>query len=390
MIVDELRQFWQGSSPTAKYHGTLMRIAITVPSAAPCGGTEMSVFQVSRELSRRGHSLDIFFEHDGELRSEYETFCRSVRQARTSCRRAHLARDLKAIAPTVWAGFREKPDIVYVHRFEDIACGALMGRLARAPVVCHLRNLLPSAQTHRAGAWVDRFIAVSEATRRKWVARGLEAEKVEVVYNGVDSREYPAGGKEELRSAREVLDLPQKAFVVLYYGRLDAEKGVEVLLDAWRRLGLAPNEGRLVLQGDPVFSGDRYLDDLKRGAPPGCLWLPGARDVVGPLHASDVVVLPSFAEAFGRVVIETMSTGRPVIASRVGGIPELLDGSFQRFLFEPGNPEELAGQLDSVADWRNREPELAEVCRAHVENRFSLDRTVEGIEQVLHRVLSEH
>jgi len=368
----------------------LMRIASTVLSLSPCGGGEMSAFQLSRELSRRGHSVDIFFRDDGELHAEYEIFCRSMKQGRTDFHRGRSwARDLKAITPTLWAGVRQKPDVVYVHRFEDIVCGAMMGRLARAPVVCHLRSYQHKAWTRRASDWVDLFIAVSESTRRQWVSDGLDVAKVEVVPNGIDPREYPVGGEDERRYAREALGLPPEAFVALYCGRLDEEKGLEVLLEAWRRLGLRPGEGRLVILGDPPPGADpeRYHEHLKRLAPPGCLWLPAARDVVGPLHAADVVVLPSFEEAFGRVIIEAMSTGRPVIASRVGGIPEVLDGSFQRFLVEPGDPVDLAGHLADLVGWRRCEPELAENCSTYVRERFSLERTVDCVEAVLLRAV---
>ena len=110
-------------------------------------------------------------------------------------------------------------------------------------------------------------------------------------------------------------------------------------------------------------------------------FVPGQRDVVTPLHAADVAVVPSVVpESFGRTVIEALSTGRPVLASRVGGIPEIMSGPLRRFLFEQEDEEALAEGLRDLMHWRDREPELAGVCRSRVLEQFTLARMVDGIE----------
>jgi glycosyltransferase involved in cell wall biosynthesis len=107
-------------------------------------------------------------------------------------------------------------------------------------------------------------------------------------------------------------------------------------------------------------------------------------DVVGPLHAADVVVVPSvYAEPFGRVVIEALSTGRPVIASSIGGIPEILTGDFARFLVPPGDAPALARKLGELLDWRTRDDGLAEACTDHVRQHFSKSSMVDAIEDRL-------
>ena len=110
--------------------------------------------------------------------------------------------------------------------------------------------------------------------------------------------------------------------------------------------------------------------------------------MVTPLHASDVVVVPSvWQEAFGRTVIEALATGRPVVASRVGGIPEILSGTLGRFLFERDDADGLAEQLLGLLHWRVKEPALAELCRSRVLEQFTLERTVDGIESAFRSVL---
>jgi glycosyltransferase involved in cell wall biosynthesis len=233
---------------------------------------------------------------------------------------------------------------------------------------------------------VAKFIAVSRFIREEWLSIGLEPDSIDVVHNGVDSKDYPFGGLAERARARRALGLPEDGFLALYCGRLDPVKGIEVLLDAWRLLGLDPAGNRLLVVGspEPDAEGAAFGQALVEGAPPGCHWLPSRRDVTTPFHAADVVVVPSLVkESFGRVVVEAMVTGRPVVAARVGGIPEILDGEFSRFLFDRGDAASLADRLIAVADWREREPTLAEVCRAHVKENFTGQAMVDGIERVL-------
>jgi glycosyltransferase involved in cell wall biosynthesis len=107
-------------------------------------------------------------------------------------------------------------------------------------------------------------------------------------------------------------------------------------------------------------------------------------DVVTPLHAADVVVVPSiYEEPFGRTVIEAMSTGRPVIASSVGGIPEILTGGLAELLVAPGDAGALAAKLAEVLDWRTGRPDLGPRCADHVARHFTLSSMVDQVEQRL-------
>ena len=134
-----------------------------------------------------------------------------------------------------------------------------------------------------------------------------------------------------------------------------------------------------------------YLDHLQALAPAGTVRFLGARaDTVTPLHAADIAVVPStWDEPFGRTVIEALATGRPVAGSRVGGIPEMLSGPFERFLFERGDAAGLAAVLSGARGWQEHEPDLGHRCAAHVRDHFSLDHIVDGIEAAMGRALGE-
>jgi glycosyltransferase involved in cell wall biosynthesis len=365
-----------------------MRLLVTVERVAPTGGAELSTLQLTRELAGRGHEVDLLYESGGELEAEYSSFCRSVTQGHLTIRQSRLPGDLAAAAPSIWRSKGLRPDVVYVQLFGEVLFGALVARLVGVPLVCHLRGFNHYRRTRLLARQVSRFIAVSHDTRNRWIRAGVDPGRIDVVHNGIRGNEYPFGGITERLEARRTLGLPADAFVALYYGRLDSEKGLEVLLEGWTHLGLPPEQARLVIVGDPVTDSDPvgYLQRLRELAPAGSEWLPMRRDVVTPLHAADVVVAPSFAEGLGRTVIEGMASGRPVVASRVGGIPEVLSGPFDKLMFEAGDAAGLAKKLSELVDWQRHDPGLGMRCRSHIQENFSMQNTADGVEEVLTRV----
>jgi len=216
---------------------------------------------------------------------------------------------------------------------------------------------------------------------------GVPERKVRVVHNGVDPAAYPAAGRAERDAAAAALGLDPDVPVVVFYGQLNPVKGVHVLLEAARR---RRRPYQLVVAGrytDPSYAA--VLDPLAAEAE-DVTWLDHQEDVLPLLHAADVVVLPSAREeAFGRVLIEAMSTGRPAVGSRIGGIPEVLAGELDRFLAAPGDPDDLARAIDAALDWRDADPGLGDRCRALVEERFTLAHTAAGIEAVLREAAQE-
>jgi glycosyltransferase involved in cell wall biosynthesis len=289
-------------------------------------------------------------------------------------------------------------DVVYLNDDRHAFVGGALSRLPRRALVCHLRLPVTTARTRqdRLGLpLVDRFIAVSAATRDEYVADGFAPGKLDVVHNGIDPGRFPFGTAERRAAARAALGLEDQ-FTVVFAGRLDHAKGIETLLDAWAALGLAPDEGRLVLAGEArnhrsAAEAEAYVASLRARAPAAtCLWLGRTDDVVPLFSAADVVALPSvFPEPFGRVLVEALACGRPAVGSAVGGIPEILTGELAAGVVPPGDPAALAAALDRLRGWPSRDPSLAERCRAHVEQRFTLDRTIEGVEAVLERAVAD-
>jgi glycosyltransferase involved in cell wall biosynthesis len=371
-----------------------VRIVTNIDETAPTGGVQMNVFQISRELARRGHSVEVLYAEGGSLEEEYRSFCRAL--TRVPSERfdfeplRHPRQQLQKVR-VVERAVKGKPDLIYAQRMSSSGWSVPTKRISGRPIVCHNHGYSPCSA--RRTAWlsrhIDRFVMVSEFTAGVWREAGLEAEKIRVVHNGIDPDEYPVGGEDEKMAAREALGIGEDLFVVCFIGRIDEEKGVETLLEAWRILGLGPGEGQLVIVGSPSYSDyDGRVAELKGRAAANVVFLPVRRDVVTPLHAADVAVVPSIVEeSFGRTVIEGLATGRPVLASRSGAIPEILTGELAEFLFDGGDAEALAKALRKLIGWQEWRPELGAACHDRVAECFTLARTVDGLEETFAQVV---
>jgi glycosyltransferase involved in cell wall biosynthesis len=363
-----------------------VRILVNAATLSPNTGISVQTLQVTEELAERGHHLDLVYVEDGPYRERYESFCDSLHQV------SALDLEVKGawlqaprLVPAVRAAAATHPDVIYLNRFKPLPWALATSTFTRAPVVCHLHGLVgigTPVVNRSLSRFTTRFICVSNFVRDRFVATGGDPARTDVVHNGIDLADYPAGGMSEQAAARATLGLDAEPFVALFYGRLAPEKGVDVLIDAVAGLDVGDRAVEVVLMGP--YLEDTYGKELLGSAPGVPIhYLPMRTDVVTPLHAADVVVVPSVTEdAFPRTVLEAMSTGRPVIASSIGGIPEALTGDFVRFLVPPGNVEALTAKLTEVLDWR-REPGLAQACTDHVARNFSKSGMVDGVEQRL-------
>jgi glycosyltransferase involved in cell wall biosynthesis len=245
---------------------------------------------------------------------------------------------------------------------------------------------------------------VSNQTKQEWADFGYSPELIEVVHNGTDFTKFKPA--EDFSDLRQDWQVPENRRLISYIGRIDSMKGLESLIQAIAILTRNGENVELALAGKPVVhysfikkteceeEGQKYqrsLSDLatELGVSDRIQFLGHLADPVPLYQASDVSVLAStWNEPFGRSIIESMACGTPVVASRVGGIPEILTGEFDRQLVNPGDPEDLAAHLAQVMHWRQDDPSLGARCRQQVLNRFTYEKMIDGIERVLQSVPS--
>ncbi len=278
--------------------------------------------------------------------------------------------------------------IVHAHCFFPTLWGLLAARLARVPFVFtrhhsdhHLR--LGKRWHTRVDGWcarrAARAIAVSEATRRIMVEQeGVPDARIAVVCNGQDPPSAPAAP--EVQAARDALGIGG-APVCLVVARLHEEKGHAVL---WRALPDVLREVPdlvVLCAGDGPHRGAIEAEVRRLGLERSVRLLGQRADVPALVALSSLVVLPSLAESFGFAALEAMSLGRPVVASRAGGLPEVVAEGETGLLADVGDAAGLAAAMRAVLRDPARAAAMGEAGRRRA-SLFTGERMVRGYEAV--------
>ena len=260
-------------------------------------------------------------------------------------------------------------------------------RLAGVPVVVHSEHGyevdmfagLPMRRRifrRAAYAMTDAVFAVTRElrdfhARQAWI----RPERMGVMYNGVDTQRFAPCDQTRLAMRRE-LGLPEDSFVVGAVGRLVPIKDHQTLLKAAMRLLAKGIDVRVLLVGSGPER--ERLQAMAAGALEGRVCFAGDSDrVPGMLNAMDVFVLPSLNEGMSNTLLEAMACGLPVLATNVGGNPEIMEDNLNSSLFAPGDVEWLANKLQLLARNPSLIHQLGTVARNRAIESFSLGRMLE-------------
>jgi glycosyltransferase involved in cell wall biosynthesis len=282
---------------------------------------------------------------------------------------------------------RQPVHILHTHLFGSNTWGRLLGTLAGVPVIIAHEH---GSTIARREVWIDRLLyrlsdailVPSEASKR-WLRaqEGVPARLFHVVYNGVDIAQFSRDGA--AAEIRAELGIPADVPVIGTVGRLSADKGgQDVLIRAVARLRQAYPAARLVVVGDGALRPklEQLAARLDLGA---AVIFTGVRaDVPRLLDAMDMFVLPSLREALPVAVLEAMASARPVVATNVGGVHEVLRDGETGLLVPPGDPAALAAALQRLVSDRALATRLGAAGRARVEAAFTIEQMVRRIEHL--------
>ncbi len=285
---------------------------------------------------------------------------------------------------------RLRPAVVHTRNIGTLEA-QLVAHLAGVPHGVHgehgrdMNDLDGTHPRHRllrrvSSLWLDRFIALSEDIRGWLVAvQGIRADKVVQIYNGVDIQRFHPGDSE--RPLASALGLRDRVLVGTV-GRLSPEKDQLTLLRAHlalltRRPGLASRLALLIVGEGPLRSELQAILDAAPPAYRATVHLLGARDDVPALMREwDLFVLPSRTEGISNTILEAMASGLPVLATAVGGNPELVVEDETGRLVPRDDPEAMAHALDDLLSDPSRMARMGQAGRARVEERFSIEAMV--------------
>lgn len=302
-----------------------------------------------------------------------QSFPRHGSRLMTALTAAHALRSqLRSFAPTV----------VHIHSsFAGLTCRLLLRWVSHRSriVYCpHGWSFIRIGRTARAAEWVERYLSllcdvivcVSAAERSAAVAAGLPSRRMRVIMSGLPDRVRTL-------SDRASGDAPLR---LLFVGRFDYAKGFDLLVTALQRVQ-RPTEV-------DVF-GDSVLGEYSVGSLPGCMRLHGWQpfNMIEPyLQRCDALVMPSRWEGLPMAAIEAMRGGKAVIASRVGGLPELVEDGVTGCLVPPDDAAALAQVLDAVC--KDRLAELGKMGRKRFLELFRVETCEANLADLYYELLS--
>jgi len=289
----------------------------------------------------------------------------------------------------------ERPDVVHLNDISGFQVGLIAAKIARSPVVLqrHLTFTPPkdriSKMFYGAVPWA---FAITEAVRSDLIAAGCRPRRISVVYipAGVNWDGVPEGTAELRTSIAGRAD----ATIITIVGRISPEKGHITFL---RALGQLADQNIVALIAGDVLPAHGYdpsynIELLQKtaaevGVERVVRFLGWREDIPSVLAATDILVVPSLREALGGVVLEGCLAGRCVVASRVGGIPEIIEDGVSGRLVPPGDAEALGSVLRELVEHPGLRAEFARAARNRYLRLFAPERYIERVEAGYRQVM---
>jgi glycosyltransferase involved in cell wall biosynthesis len=324
------------------------------------GGSSENTVSTVEALGRGGYENTLALGPESEAATVDDARRRGCRIVAVPSlgREVHPVRDFRAVLELARLFRHRRPTIVHTHTSKAGFVGRLAARLARVPVLIHqphghifygywgrARTALFVALERLAARWTDTLVALTPREVDEHLERGIgRAAQWAVVPSGVPTARLRQAAPARA-AARAKLGLPAGAFVVAGVGRLVPIKGFDVLVDALPALAARVPSAQALLIGD----GEERAALEARAAALGVgarLSITGAvTDVGGVLAAADVLAAPSRNEGMGRVLVEAMAIGLPVVGTTVGGIPDVIINGECGYLVAPDDAHALAEAL---------------------------------------------
>ncbi len=265
---------------------------------------------------------------------------------------------------------RVRPAIIHSFLFRANICGRLAGRLAGVPIVISsLRVTEAGSLAHfvdrMTAGMVDRYTAVSEAVRQEAITRtGIAPKKIITIPNGIDFPKLPT----------PIAD--PGVFKIALFGRFHQQKGHDVLLQAMKLLAGQKPLVRAFLFGEGPDEAALKKTVADLGIADRVSFMGVVDNPTEAMASMDAIVLPSLWEGMPNAVLEAMAAGKPVVASRIAGMDELVQDGSTGLLCGLGNAAEFAAALLSLARDRQRTGAMGEAGRCLAKEKFSIAATV--------------
>jgi len=292
---------------------------------------------------------------------------------------------------------KEKIDLIHSNSLNaNIWWAAPVGFICRVPIIWHVRDILPDGNKKRWYVWVsDKMVSgvivVSNAVGEMFKDM-REKDKIKVIYNGVDVDKY--GNDADGLGIRMEFNVGKSTRLVGIVGRLDGWKGQDVFIDAAAIILKRLDDIKFLIVGDAIFTNGGFRGQLERkahalGVYKDIIFTGFRDDIHSVLMAMDIFVHASVKpDPFPRTVIEAMASGKPIVATSVGGVVEAIHDGVNGRLIPPSDPDRLAESVILYLSDKNIATKLSKRARKDAEELFSISVNVEKTQNFYRRFIN--
>ena len=362
----------------------------------------MTVAHVTGETGFSGGEVQVFLLMEGlrKLRHNNVLVCPQGSASQVEAQRRGI--EVRAIPfrhewspPSYWSVHNElrdiQPDIVHLHTGRADWLGGLATRKLGLPAITTRRMDRPIKRNLRTrivyGSCVQRAIAISHSVGRQLVAAGVPETMTRVIHSAVDTDAlHPVRGRDATRAG---FGVSPDSVCLLAIAALVPRKGIDVLLCSVARLRDTGFKPVLWIAGDGPERTRLTRLAKRENIADQVLFLGQRDDAADLLVASDIFVLPSRQEGLGVASLEAMALGRPVVASRVGGLAEVVDDGRSGLLVPPDDPEALGDAIARLLENPELRARLGAEGPRRIREDFSADRMVRAYQKLYNDVIDE-
>jgi glycosyltransferase involved in cell wall biosynthesis len=368
------------------------------------GGAQENTFHTVRLADRERFDVDLISGPtdgaEGSLEPDIAAAGIDIKRIPTLKRSPSPINDYRAYRDLLALFRRERYDIVHTHTSKAGYVARIAAKRAGVPIIVHtphghiffgyyaslITKFFIALERH-AAKHTGLLIALTPTGLEDHLARRIgRREQWRVIGSGIDLSPFETARarREDIRVSLGVNGI---STLMGYVGRLEPVKGVAYFVEAARAVAERNPHARFVVVGDGAERGA-----LERAAAPlgdRMAFLGFRNDVPDLMAALDVLVLPSLNEGMGRVLVEAAAAGTPVIASKVGGVPDIVRDGETGFLVAPGDANAIAEAALTLVDRSDQRERFGEAARVAVAPKFCLNAMVAGIEAEYMRLMKE-
>lgn len=283
---------------------------------------------------------------------------------------------------------KHKFDLVHTHGYRADVLGITLSKLTGTPVISTCHGFISTDAHLRFYNRLDRFIlryadritAVSDEMKKNLMRNGIKESRIAMIQNAVEKNSNEELFVQNRQKKRKLLDIQETGIAVGYIGRLSEEKGVKYLLEAHRLLIESAVPAKLLIIGEGPQRKDLEDSVRKAGIEGSVIFAGFKNDIENWLPAMDVFVLPSLTEGTPMSLLEAMALGIPVIASAVGGVPQVINPEKNGILVQPEKPEEIKNAIQVLSRNKTLRNSISKGAQETMESKYDLKKWINKIE----------